>query len=375
MKKIVNKIKNNKKLIGCLFAFALLLICFAIPILLTQYNSIKVPSQTINYKAQTSNKNVTDKVKLIDNEQFQNDSDGYYSYDFYVKDLVKNVYVDYNNTLNFNSNDVDVNIFKTVFVKLILECSAGPVWENSLVYNNATVEPDDTKFVSTDSYLYQIHSINNNTTADLGQTIELDYQPFKDKFTQVQTQLPGITVTDAKILVSYVVKVNGSVNNKSFVYSDTILSEIPITATAGTIDFTHTISPAETIEKQEITYLNKVNNFLVLLGFIFIGVSISIVFFLIYVIVEKKRETAKQRYINKILNEYNDIIVYNTEKIFIQNHKTIVVKSFEDMVKAEVEMSTPINLFNTDNIFEFYIFGKGFTYYYRFDATDEKDQQ
>ena len=358
MKKIIETLKNDKYWFNVCVVFALFLILLSIPFLLIQFRNMRVEETIKTYDTRAS-KSVTDKVRLEENNVFENDSDGYYESSFYIASMVEDVNIKFFDTLNLNSSNHDLTYSKAVKITLIVEGDEGVILEES-----------NTNFGS-GTYLQESGKVEGSTSVvDFNQEVNIDYTSFVSRFSTIRDTV-GINCT-ATIEVVYSVSASGKVNDTNYSYFDSMTSYIPV-QTTGTFSIDHSYSYVTTLADKDTITHNNANYYLIAFAFILDAVAIALIVLLIIALVERSKESASKKAINKILNQYDDILV-NSDESISEDFKFITLKSFEDIVKVETELSTPIIWKNEEDKYLFYIYGNNVTYIYTFDMNEKKEK-
>lgn len=353
MKKIIETLKKDKQIISVFLFAVFLLVLLSVPILITQVRNFNLSQNKIMYSSKV-HKDVSDKAKLKANDVFTNNTDGYYSSEFYVSSLIDEIKISYNASLYTYSNDNDLNFTKKVTSQLIIESSEGQILEKTI-------------------YSLQKSQIEKNQdNVSLNTDVTLIYKDYIDAFKDIETELSGVPIT-GKIKVQYNIRTspsyNSVINGEEFSYNDTLTSYIPV-QTTGTLDIIHNYTTPTSLEKSDTVFYNKVNyvwlTFAVLCDVVAIGISSL----LVMAFIEKKNENAKMRFINKILQNNNDIIV-NCVEIPKIKYPIVKLQTFDDIIKAEVELSSPINFVKNGDLYEFYVYGNNLVYYYSYLTKEE----
>ncbi len=355
MKKIIEKLKDRyyRNVIICIIVA---LILFTIPIFIIQKQNSNV-LHVENLYATKSTKYVTDKVTLFENSIFNNDQQGYYTSDFYVAGLLNTFHIDYYNTLNLNSTNHDLNFIKSITVTLIVEGPEGIILQEPL----SNYAPG--------YYLQESGSVNNSdSSVNFNQSIELDYAQFTTRFNQIKNELSNITCT-ATIKINYIISCSGTLNNEKYSYQETMSSTLPVMSVGGLVSIDHVYKSNSNLEKNINTYDNHINYAWLSLAIIFDIIALILLAILIYALSIEKHESAKERYVNKMLNNYQDLIVYSNE-IPTEGKQIIKLENFMDIIKAETELSTPIVCNHKDSKYKFYVLSQSYIYYFEYDTNN-----
>lgn len=357
MKKILDKLRNDRYWFNVLVCIAVILVLVSVPILLVQFKKFNISQVSTVYQTRIS-KSASDKVKLKENDVFVNNNGEYYSSDFYVASLLESVNIDFYNSINFYTTNYDIDYTKTIKVSLVVESVDGVILEENVSGEGV-------------NYYFQESgkATNASSVFNLDESIEFEYSQFTTRLSEIQRVCEGITCY-GNLKVVYSTSCVGTVINEEFSYYDTMTSYIPI-ETTGTMDMSYNFSPTSEINKTETTFYNDANYFWIVFGFLLGLIALGIFVLIAMVVSQKCRENADQKHIDKILNQYNDILVKVDGPIENKN-PILKVCSFDDLVKVETELSLPIVWHAGDKVYSFYVHGENVTYCYEF-LLDSKE--
>ena len=77
-----------------------------------------------------------------------------------------------------------------------------------------------------------------------------------------------------------------------------------------------------------------------------------------------KTKTKYIKKLNKILKDYNDIIIETETKFDLKNYKVIKVKNINEMIDLEDELRIPINLYKEEDMATFTLLTNNIIYIY-----------
>lgn len=95
---------------------------------------------------------------------------------------------------------------------------------------------------------------------------------------------------------------------------------------------------------------------------------------IVIAVVKAGREKASQRYIQKILSQYNDILV-KIDAPLKSKVPVLRVSSFDDLVKVETELSLPITWYFDGNTYNFYVYSENVTYSFEYQIETHENLQ
>ncbi len=359
IKKLIERLKKDRYWFNVTICLALVLLLLSVPFLLVQFGRFNVSETSQLYETRAS-KSVSDKVVLKDNDIFVTDGEGYYSSDFYIANLLDSVRVDFYDTLNLNTVDYDLNFVKTLRVVLVVEGEDGVI-----------LEEENEEFGS--GIIKQENGNQSGGTAvvDLNENIELQYETYTSRFNFIHETL-GISCF-ATLEVHYEIDCFGTVNGHNYSYQDSFVSFVPV-QTSGTLSVANQYTSSTALSDSEITYHNEANYFWLIFGFLLDIVAIVLIGVLTYVIVQKMRENSGQKRINKIIGQYEDILV-KIEKPLERDLPVLELDSFDDVVKVETELSSPIVWLSENEKYDFFIYAPHLTYHYSFKISEDEKEQ
>ena len=360
MQLMIEYFKKDKYRINLAICFVVALILLSLPILMLQFKQANV-SHVNNIYSVKATKSVQDKVVLKDNDIFQS-TNGYYSNDFYVVDMISNFHIQYYDTLYLTGvEEIDLSATQIIYADLVVESAEGEILkEAQSVQAPGYVSRKETIYTTTQSVI------------DLNEKVEMNYKTFQTRFGEIKNKLPGVDCY-GYIKIRYIVRCNGTIDGEVFNYQEILTSQMPI-LTAGTLGISHTIPAVMETEKDIVTYSNEINAAWLSLGILMDVIAIILLVIVIIAIVQLSQQNKKQKQVNKLLSEYNDIIIFAEHMVELKNSQLLRVASFNDMVKAEVELSTPIVCVEEKGQYHFYLYNKWVTYYYTVNVNEDQEQ-
>lgn len=170
----------------------------------------------------------------------------------------------------------------------------------------------------------------------------LDYKKYVQKYLsyKANSQVSSQAMVVVEYKVNSTLKPNGMDNVSS---DDTVTLEIPLSESTFKINSkTTAYGKMKTINK--ISTDNKIKNIKEITGIIFIILGIiDIISFLIIYIKESLSKSEYERKLSKIMNAYDNIIV-DVDTMPDTNDKNIIeVKSFDELLDAQMQVGMPIN--------------------------------
>lgn len=302
-------------------------ICFLLSLFLFYYffkNNKKIIysyqiDQDINYKVHLFDNSFIDESTLNENEM-------------YITELIKNIDINFNYNFLGSKNiylDYSYEIKGTIISKYI----------------------NDQKIVWTKKYqlLYLIKK--KDSKININETINLDFVKFLKEVEEFRKNftLSIDTVFNIEFIVS--VKDDNKLIDNKFVS----LISIPLGVQAFSITNDY-------LDKENKDIIIKNNNYFYSFIPFIIGIILLIVFYKKIFNIKTKTKYIKK--LNKILKDYNDIIIETETKFDLKNYKVIKVKNINEMIDLEDELRIPINLYKEEDMATFTLLSNNIIYIY-----------
>lgn len=318
--------KKNKLYISFkskIIIYGLLLFIFLILGTLFLTNSFSVKAgDFINYEEKS---NVDYRVYLKENNFYDTD---YLGKDMaYVASLID--YIDASFTYNFNiDNKSNVNFtYDAIGVLTIADTTGGNVFfekEYNLLDSNR-------------------ETINNDTTYSVSKNIRIDYNYYNALANQFKTSY-GID-TSSTLTVYFRVKEKGDNGNYNLNNNSNMSLVIPLSQRAVNIKLDYT----------EVNQNNKVlNDSLVLVNnYLYMAIGVILIIIAIIFVIKLVRllkyltpkKNVYDKYVNKILREYDRLIIETSSAPRIEDSKVINVSKFEELLDARDNLKLPIKYY------------------------------
>ena len=301
------------------------------------------------------NGNVKYSVCLKDNDFFENEClDSNMSY---VASLIKNISLDFNYQFNGNYDNLVSSIDYGIVAKLIIE------------NNDAKTKYYEKDYVlvpkTTDSVK------NNGTLYNLDKKVIIDYEYYNSIATNFKSQY-GV---DSQSYLEVHLYTYNNVNSK-YKYIPTpaqISVRIPLSQKAIEIKF-NTQEVNKSIDKYITSNTIIINDYLKLIvGIIFLLLSLVVIYF-IFAIIKKHTKTINKydKFISKILKEYDRLIVETATFPNEKNYNILLINNFNELVDVRDNLRSPIMFYNVkDHIkSKFYILNDSNLYLYIVNSED-----
>lgn len=360
-----NKEKNNGynlskdflKIVGLTISGLLLVLS-----LITGFKSF-VPAQEFSEMILSYNttNSVDYKVNLVDNNFYETSSLG--KGELVPVTFIKDIEIDFssylsaNKQLNMNYSYRVTGDITATAVDGGSDNSGGKIWTKNYVF----VEPKSMTETATTSY-------------NVREKVVIDYNIYNDLVNQYK--LKASVPMNAKLTVKLTVDANSDVNGQTLNETSTVSVEIPLSVSTVMIK---SAGDAPTTPKtlMNVTEIAANNNF-VLLGIsavIFFGSLIATIFLL-----KSLRKMTEEHSLvikfNKIMRDYNQVIIEIEELPEVKDAAIIEVKTFKDMLDIQKELHLPIMCSKTkdDDMTNnmFYIVNQNQIFKYKLNNETEK---
>lgn len=326
MKKIKEKIKNmyfsyKQRVILYSVSFILLL-CLG---LLFLYKTIDIKEEkVITYKELGT---LDYKVYLKENDFY--DEEYLNKNMYYIASLIKNIDID----LNYNfiiDTDVDMSFNYNIIGKLvILEGQAkNKIYEREYELKTVEIEPKENQ--------------KNSTIHD---TLSIDYDYYNDLANKFKATY-GI---DASSELEIYININKNINNKEDInLNETKQMVMTIPLTQKTLDIkiddTSINNSNQIISESKISLINIIFGILFIIVFpLFIYVTFKLI---VLLLILKPKHTKYDKYVKKLLNEYDRLIVETTTEPLLEHRNIIKINKFEELLDVRDNVKRPIMYHN-----------------------------
>lgn len=275
--------------------------------------------QDINYKVHLFDNSFIDESTLNENEM-------------YITELIKNIDINFNyNFLGSKNIDLDYSyeIKGTIISKYI----------------------NDQKIVWTKKYQLLDLIKKKDSKININETINLDFVKF---LKEVEEFRKNFTLSiDTVFNIEFIV----SVKDDNKLIDDKFVSLISIPLGVQAFSITN-----DYLDKENKDIIIKNNNYFYSFIPFIIGIILLIVFYKKIFNIKTKTKYIKK--LNKILKDYNDIIIETETKFDLKNYKVIKVKNINEMIDLEDELRIPINLYKEEDMATFTLLSNNIIYIY-----------
>ena len=314
-----NSISNKVKIfigITCFLALLFLTILFA-----TMSLSI-TEEKKINY---SENSDIDYRVYLRENDFYEENYLG--KNKIYVASLIDKIEVTFNYIFKIDTkSDVDFNY--DVIATLVIADSTG---------KNVFFEKDYPLIENAENKIVQ-GTINN-----VKKTVNIDYNYYNNLANKFKINY-GINTTST-LIVKMKVRESSDKHNMNFNNNSEMLLSIPLSEKEVniTMDYNEVKNNGKIISNKTI----EINNY-VYLYFVIITSIICICSFIILIkllLKTSKKRSQYDKYVSKILKEYDRLIVNTTTKPDVNNKKVIKIDSFNELLDVRDNLKLPIKYY------------------------------
>lgn len=316
----------------------------------------KIENLILSYNVSNS---VDYRVNLLENDFYETPSLG--KGELVPVAFIDDVEIDFSGYLSA-SKVVDMNYNYEITGEIVAtaadngkEGSAGKIWTK-----NYTFVPMRAQTASGTGY-------------NLAEKVIIDYQLYNDLVNQYKLQA-SVTM-DVVMNVTLKVNANGIVDGKELNESNSVTVKIPLSVSTVMINSNAKEPDAKTlIDTQEIPASN--NYVLLAISLVILLGSVIASALLLKGLRKMTEDHSLLIKFNRIMRDYNQVIIEIEELPEVKDAAVIEVKSFKDMLDIEKELHLPImcakskNDVLTDNMF--YIVNQNQIFKYRLNAEPEK---
>ena len=326
MKKNVakNNKKENSKGYGTLIVF---IIMFLLLLSVSLYFATKIfereKLKSINYNQKSD---ISYKVFLNENEFYEND---YLEMNkAYIANLIKYIDINYNYKFKITENsNIDFNY--KILADLVIE------------NNNGTKKYFEKTYTILDSKNIKL---NNNKEISINENAQIDYNYYNKLANSFRSSYGVDTNNYLNVYLDIDLKSNENLNY-NIKENHKLLLKIPLSEKAIEISFdadnndiTKFVTPLGDIIYNQKYFIIEIITFL-----------LTVIFFLLFVnslfkILNKK--TMYDKYVNKILKEYDRLIVETKTKLVLSKYNVIEVKKFTELLDVRDNLKEPILYYN-----------------------------
>lgn len=326
--------KKRNLIIKCIILFVFSLISFGLSYFFFLKSNNNFSQDVVNYK---EDNDVDYKVYLKENNFFEESFLG--KGDIYITNLIDYLDVDYKNSIIF---DKKISGSYKYYIKAMISASK--------------VNDENSNFWQKEYDLSDVKTVNYNDTNVIAfnENVKVDYQKYNDLLLKFKQQYNLSLDGTLKVTLYVENTINGengtSIDKKSY----SILS-IPLTKATIEVPIEITSDKKSDSLKSEIVYSNdKIYLIYKIVSIFMFALAILLVVFIsILFIKQREKVSVYHKKINRILKEYDGIIVNLKKSISLAGLNVIDVSSFSELIDAHSEVRQPINYIASKNKAEF----------------------
>lgn len=241
------------------------------------------------------------------------------------------------------------------------------------------VDANNLKQVWTNDYVLleeKAATANDTGLISIKENVKIDYGKYNEIINNFKKDYMLSVASD--LVVKLIVEVDGTElkDNAKFNADSTSTLTIPLSEQTLNIEMDY-----EELETSEIVDVEKIGKFNNLFSFA-IGVVLLIVSLIIFareiknVIQEEQKQSKYIKNLKKILHDYGDVIVEANNPPAINNEKSIEVKSFTELVNAQIELHAPIIFAEEirNEVGMFVVMNSDYAYFYKLKSNEESKE-
>lgn len=270
----------------------------------------------------------------------------------YVASLIKKIPLNFNYQFNGNIDNMVSSVDYEIVAKLVIK-------------NSDTL----TKYYEKEYVLVPKtnDSLGDNTLYNLKKQVDIDY----DYYNNIATTFKSQYGVDADSYLDVYLNVYNNLNDyKELPTLGQIAVEIPLSKKAIEIKL-NTQELNKKVEKTIVTKCFKINNgFKLLIGTIILLISSFFLWLVLTNITLHSKKISKyDKLINKILKEYDRLIVETSTSIDFNDYNIFVIESFNELVDVRDNLQLPIMFLNLKDqgLAQFYVLQDNNLYLYTID--------
>lgn len=340
----------NSRLILSILAFMLFLI-FGLMFLLKSFSFVE--QKIINYDEKS---NLDYKVYLKENEFYEKD---YLEKDkLYIASLIDKISIDFNYTFT-SSENIDLDFNYDIIGRVVISDSEGktPYYEKEyILLENKKV------------------AMNNSNIQDIKESIDIDYEYYNNLANNFKMTF-GVNTTSNLIVY---LKINKTSNNENTVLNNTstMLLTIPLSEKSINIKMDYKeIDNSSTLLKKSTININNVIYIIVAIIFIIISIVMLIKSMRLSNLVIG-RKSIYDKYIDRLLTEYDRLIVESSTFPTFKNKEIIKIDKFKELLDVRDNLRRPITYYSVTKHQKsyFYIYYEDKIYLHTVKAVDLEEE-
>lgn len=304
--------------------FAAFLIFFALAIISILKSFSFESGKSINYQEQS---NLDYRVYLKENDFYESDYLGKNM--VYVASLIDRIDIDFNYNFSIDKN-TDVDFTYEIIGNLVIADSTG---------NNVFFEK---KYDLLNSETENTDNINDY---NISKSVSIDYNYYNTLANQFRINYGIDTVSN--LIVYFKIKQDNTKANEDFILNNDSVMSVTIPLSEKAIDIK--------LDYKEVNDTNQLlnNSVVVVNNYLYITIGIISVIITLFIAVKIIRlisyslvkKSNYDKYINKLLREYDRLIIETTSAPLINNHNIIKINKFQELLDARDNLKLPIKYY------------------------------
>lgn len=326
------KLKKNVKIILYLILF-LSFVILGVNLILNSFNI--QDEKSINYKEQS---NLDYKVFLKKNDFYEND---YLGKDMlYIANLIDNIKINLNYNFDIDENS-NIDFVYDVIGKIVIADETG---KNSYFEKSYVLQKEKTLKMTDNNHF----NINDN--------IDIDYNYYNNLANDFKMSY-GLNPS-SNLIVYFRISKKDSNNSENVILNSSSLMSVTIPLSEKSVnikmDYKDIDETSKLISKSDILLENIIS---FVIGIVLIVVSlVFMIKFMRLLNLSGKKKSVYEKYINKLLREYDRLIVETSTGPIIDNKEIINIDKFEELLDVRDNLKLPIMHYTIEENEECYFY-------------------
>ena len=286
-----------------------------------------INEQNINYR---ENSNLNYKVYLKENPFYESE---YLEKDMiYIASLIKKIDIDFDYTFNIDKIS-NITFDYDIIGKLVITDSNG---------TNTFFEKE---YVLLDNVN---ETVNNKKEHEIKKSVTIDYDEYNSIANSFKASY-GVDTASNLIVYLRINEHSNADNDFSFNNNSTMTLSIPLSERAINIKMDYKeVNESNSIIDDSIIVVN--NYFYTAIGIIFTILTIIFVIKLLRLLfLSITKKSSYDKYINRVLNEYDRLIVETSTAPDLKNARIIKINKFEELLDVRDNLKLPIKYYVVNN--------------------------
>lgn len=295
---------------------------------------IKKPKDSKKIYSASIHKNVDYKVYLFDNNFVDKKEMG--KNQIYISDLVNQIKFNFMYTYS-GTNKTDLNYTYSITGKLYGENTNKETGSNEIIWEKSYPLVEETK-----------KKLKDNSGFNITQNLDINYPKYKEEVNNFKKRF-GMSL-DTKLQITMYIKITGNFKDQEINQKDEIVLDIPLGVQAFSITDDYlpkgNIALYNNNKTVDVTY-----SFYTKACVVVMIISILLFLFTFKIIFHIKPKSKYTKELEKILKNYDEVIVEVSSPVKEKGYHVVLVKNFDEMIDLEEELRIPIIFY--ENIYKY----------------------